>query len=231
MPNLFGKKVSPVVMIAGAAVLCLGVVKMTEPDTTPAKKTKAKAKAGSTTQKASQYVEEDYTARFVTTTEPVRNTFRPLVTRQIAGGASTVTPGLISTIFTGGEGNWMYTGMVTVDGVPQALLENRTTGDADFVSRGQRWKNATIGTITSESLTLLGEGGLSFTVKMGDAGEPLGSGSVGASVGPVTVPGLAGTIGSGDVTLSPQPAQPNNDDRQNRRDRRTRGQGNTEEEE
>jgi hypothetical protein len=96
--------------------------------------------------------------------------------------------------FAGGEQGWIYTGSAEIDGVLQALLENRTTGDSVFLRIGDTWKGISVEEITEESLILASpETGIEKTLKLPSEDAPV-SGPGGFT--PATVnPQLRGNIG------------------------------------
>ncbi len=218
MPKIFGRTMSPIMIVGMGAAATYLVFAALFPAEEPTKATVARKKT-TTSSKARAFKPEDYSLRFATYVAPVKNTFKPLVVRQDTTKMTTSLPGSLPLPFTGG-GDWVYSGRVIVNGVPQGLLENRTTGDSEFVFRGQRWKFSTILEIGSESIALQGPQGATFTLIAG-ASEPERSESVTAptAVGPVTVgPGPTGQIGVG-----VQPVQGNDqNDRLWRRPRRNR---------
>jgi hypothetical protein len=231
MPKLFGKQVSPIMLVAVVGVVAYGVVLVAFPEEQASSSAVSRlASRNQTTARAnnSAYTEEDYKVRFVSASEPVRNAFRPLVIRQQGGMSGNLVPGGIPADFAGGDGNWVVTGVVEFGGTRQALLENRSSGDGDFVERGQRWKNSTIVEITATSMTLLGPGGRRHTLLLGEITEPSASVNVSASVGPVTVsPGMIGQpAGVQGVNVQPTTVAPGTPTGQDRRQPdRSRGRG------
>lgn len=162
-------------------------------------------RSASQTKKVDLYTKDDYTVRYAAMNEPIRNSYVPLIVREKPGSS---TPGGLPASFAAGDGNWVYSGMATVNGRAQGLLENRQSGDSDFVVSGQRWKTATIMSITAEHLTLSGPGGAVFTLPAGGPVEQSDATDVTTSqrVEPVIVPpGVTATPGG---PAGPIPAQP-----------------------
>lgn len=182
---------------------------LTEPETTKGSslkatpRKKAAVKPGAT---SVVFTEEDSKATFNRVSEPPRDAFRPIVARRGGiGGGDGLANGLPSD-FTGGEGNWVYTGSAEIDGVTSALLENRTSGEGVFLKRGERWKSASVISVGSRSIVMRGPSGTrTFTMVEEEAVDSRiasnnGAGGTFASSGsngfaPVN-PGLRGPIGS-----------------------------------
>lgn len=203
MPKAFGKEVSVVWFVAAGAAATFMLYNALSPKP-PAvgtgvarKKTTVSAK-----KKTDIFNDNDYKIKFATVSEPIRDSFKPLVMREDTPPAN---KGGIPSAFAAGDGNWVYSGMATVDGVSQALLENQTTGDSQFVVRGQKWKSTTIGTFNADDITLHGPGGMITTLAAGGPTEPSPADSVSAPqpVAPVPVPGMSGPIGPGGNTMQP----------------------------
>jgi hypothetical protein len=223
MPKIFGRTVSPITIVGlGAAAAYLGFTALfpEEPPVRPAVKKKSTVNVSS---RALAYKPEDYSLKFASYTEPPKNAFRPLVVRQDAMKAS-VNPGALPVGFSGG-GDWVYSGRVVVNGVPQGLLEDRASGDSEFVLKGQRWKQSTVLDITADSISLSGPEGARVTLIAG-ASEPAPDENVTApgAVAPVTVgPGLTGQIGNIGVQPLPEATQNDRPRRRARRNRDTQG--------
>ncbi|MEZ0325115.1 MAG: hypothetical protein ACAH95_04355 [Fimbriimonas sp.] len=218
MPKIFGRTVSPVmiVLMAGAATyLVFGALFPAEEPVKP----KVTKKTSKVSTKVQAYTDDDFKLKFATYAEPVKNTFKPLVVRQDSTRSS--SPGSLPLPFVG-KGDWVYSGRVVVNGVPQGLLEDRESGDSEFVFRGQRWKYSTILEIGADSIELQGPEGATITLIAG-ASEPAPTESVTApgAAAPVTVgPGLMGNIG---VQPLPEATQNERPRRRNRRNRDTQG--------
>ncbi len=221
MPKIFGRTVSPLMIVGMAAVATYLVFAAAFPNEAAPKATVRKKTTPKTSAKVSAYRPEDYTLKFASYAEPVKNTFKPLVVRQESIKVRSM-PGSLPVSFSGG-GDWVYSGRVIVNGVPQGLLEERNTGDSEFVLRGQRWKQATILEIGSESMQLQGPAGATITLIAG-ASEPEPAESVTApgAIAPITVgPGMSGQIGNNMGIQALPEAAPN--DRPRRRGRRNQG--------
>lgn len=192
------KKTSPVFWIALIAIAAAAYI-MTEPQA-PAKKTTA----GRTTSKkkvtASLYTDEDFKAKFSPVNNPVKNAFMPLVAKGATGQSG--TPNGLPSDLTGGETGWTYTGTASVDGRIQAVVENLSTGQGDFLTFGQKWKTSRVVAVTETSLTLEGTNGQTVTVKMQEKLSNIATLAPGfAPVNVTATPALQGQIGS--VTIRP----------------------------
>ncbi|HWD37543.1 MAG TPA: hypothetical protein VG944_01730 [Fimbriimonas sp.] len=160
---------------------------------------------------ADAYLKEDYDAHFADLAVEPKNAFLPLVSKLTVGGA--VNPFAISDKLTGG-GDWMYTGMVQVNGKPQALLEEQKTAESVFLNLGEHWKKARVKRITNSDLELVGDDGTTAIVKMGDstapAKSPEPSGLAPVGINPPAP--LQGNINPNQLDMTPlpgvQPIQP-----------------------
>jgi hypothetical protein len=191
----------PVLWLAifGCLAVCYMVLNPGDPP--PARKVKKTITASSSSDRLATYTPEDYKAKFPPLNTTVRNAFKPIVARVNKLDAPVGPTGIPSEL-TGGEANWTYTGSVEVDGVVQALLENPTTGEGEFVKVGDTWKKARVMQITGTVIVLQGPAGIAKTVKL--QGTELTAPPVAAGIGvaPARVPApLQGQIG----TLSVQP--------------------------
>jgi hypothetical protein len=196
------KKTSPIFWVAllglGAAAFVL-----TTPDDAP----KGTTKPRTTNKKAppsSLFTAEDLKAKFARVNKPAQNAFMPVVRKASADGDGGA-PNSLPAELTGGESGWAYTGTAAVDGKIQAVVENQSTGQGDFLSVGQKWKNARVVAVTESTLVLEGPSGQEVTVMMQ---EKLSSSSmVAGGFAPVNVSqGLQGPIGSVAVRPETPPA-------------------------
>jgi hypothetical protein len=149
------------------------------------------------------YLPEDFKAKFASLNTPVKNTFKPLVVKTVAArtGPSAVLNNLPPE-FAGGEQNWIYTGSAEIDGVLQALLENKTTGDNVFLRVGDTWKGISVEEITDDTLVLSSpDTGTTRTLRLPTEDLPV-AGPGGFSPASVN-PGLRGNIGP--MSIQPDP--------------------------
>ena len=166
------KKTSPVFWLAviAAVVAIFVLASPQEPPKSPAASRKATSKKAT----ATLYTDADYKAKFEPVNNPAKNAFMPLVFK--SSGGDTTAPNSLPAQFTGGDGGWAYTGTAEVNGRIQAVVENQGTGQGDFLSIGQKWKQSKVVGVTESSLTL--EGGFKpLAVNNGLQGQ----------IGPVTL--------------------------------------------
>lgn len=150
----------PIFWVGSAGVLIAAFV-LTEPEATAPKST---TKKSSTSKKSAKKVDDEFTkedekAEFKRVNEAPKNSFVPVVARHSGIGSADGMANSIPTEMTGGQDNWVYTGTAESDGVRVALVENRTTGDATFLKRGERWKSAVVVSVTEYSVILRGPSG------------------------------------------------------------------------
>lgn len=145
----------------GVVGLGIAAFVLTEPEETRSTgATKKVTKKKSVTKKSETvFTEEDAKAEFKPVNDQARNAFVPIVARHTGIGSGDGLANAIPTEMTGGEANWVYTGTAETDGVRVALIENRTSGDAVFLKRGERWKSAYVISISEYSVILRGPSG------------------------------------------------------------------------
>lgn len=106
------------------------------------------------------YVEEDYNASFEPVNIELKNSFQPIVARKGTGlGSGDGMANAIPAEFAAGDSGWFFTGNAEIDGVPTALLENRSTGEGVFLKAGERWKSAMVAQILPDSVVMKGPSG------------------------------------------------------------------------
>lgn len=127
----------------------------------------ANAQSTSSRKKEDPYnTPEDRDAKFEVIEASLKNSFVPLVTKRDANGP--VARNGIPPAFADGEGTWTYTGNMTVNGTPNALLENSATGEGVFLRPGQRWKQLKLVTVREDSIEIEGPAGATKTVYFND---------------------------------------------------------------
>jgi hypothetical protein len=154
------------------------------------------------------YRPEDYTASFTGLVGVSKNSFKPLVARKSnALSAVLLANGGIPPEFAGGDANWVCTGTAEVDGVRQALLENKSTNEGVFLKQGEHWKNAVVSQVFEDAVVLVGPGGEAKTIHIQQEVTPDQSEVTGNM--PVQ-PSLSGVIGgvSPPGQVSPMTALP-----------------------
>ena len=70
----------------------------------------------------------------------------------------------VPSLLADGEADWAYTGMVEIDGVRLALLENATTHQGGYVRVGESWKKSRIVSVTMACLVVEGPDGKQTSV-------------------------------------------------------------------
>lgn len=211
-------KISRPVLYGGIGVIGLAAWFLTGEDA-PAKNTVAKPKPTvSKKLKGVVFLKEDYENRYARLNDPVRNAFKPIVARQFGANVELLAPNAIPADFAGGDPNWVYTGMATVDGVAMGLVENGSTLDGEFIKINQKWKRARVLKITPESLTLESERGVVRTMRLKNQDDffeqPENSGGlipINPLQGPIGGEGVAvrpESLGQGNVVSPPSTARP-----------------------
>jgi len=125
-------------------------------------------KSAKASSKGALFDENDFKAKFPRLTDGIRDAFMPVVARTKGRGIKTddgiAEPVVIPPVLTMGESGWYYTGMAEVNSVPTAIVENTTTGDGEFLKQGQRWKQAVVTRIGSDSISFSGPYGSNYMV-------------------------------------------------------------------
>jgi len=184
--------------LIAVGVIAYGAVVMTEDNArkgAPKRRNQSTASAPLPT----GFTEEDLKVSFSPINESVKDAFRPIVVRKNSGSDTGLSPDAIPSVLTGGDPNWVYTGMAEVDSIPMGLLENKATGEGVFVKHSENWKSAEVAAISPVSLTLVGTNGRTYTMRLLDP-EIKSSGGGSAPV----QPNLRGPIG-GALTVTPTP--------------------------
>lgn len=153
----------PVIYLALAAV-CIAAYVLATPTAPPKKRSLPKPRVRVDVVDA-QFTPEDRTASFTDGVPVARNAFKPLVVRKNTTLVSALAAaGGVPTDFTGGDGSWVCTGVAEVDGVRQALLENRSSGEGVFLRQGDRWKKTVVSQVLEDAVVLVGPGGQPRTI-------------------------------------------------------------------
>ncbi len=154
-------------LIVGVGLVVIVLVAFPSGSSTPTRAgTRNSALSGAPkSTKESLYTKEDIDAKFESIPATIKNGFVPLVTK---GDGAVVSKNEIPLGFTGGEGTWTYTGNMVVDGTPNALLENSSTGDGVFLRPGQNWKNLRLIAVKEDSIEVEGPNGARKTVYFDD---------------------------------------------------------------
>lgn len=209
------KKSNPL-LLGGIAAAALVVYMMVGSGDDGPTKTTTKIKKKTTSKAAGLFTEADEKAKFPAVTFAASDVFAPGVKKPVVATAAVApppnaNPSNIPSSITGGDGNWYFTGRPEVNGRPQALLENTTTGESVYVNSGQSWKRGRVATIDVSSVTLVGNDGttvrvplLEFGAVPGASPAPVAVASAGGANQPLNVPsGLIGATGPGGLGLRP----------------------------
>ena len=203
----------PKVMIAGG--ILVAIVVLMPNDSAPVKKAgkgfQFAGAGGSSKKKTDLFEPEDYKAQFGDLDGEMKNSFRPLVAKN--GGVNSLNSASVNTIptsFTGGEQNWIYTGNMTVNTVPNALLENTVSGEGVFLKPGEKWKTMQLRQVMNDSIVLEGEDGYMKTIFFAPQTlEPVSPAKVATNLPPANAgmttqpgqaPGMMGIPGFGNAT-------------------------------
>lgn len=152
---------------------------------------------------------EDHKVKFESIGASIKNGFVPLVTK---GDGKLRSKEGIPTSWANGEGSWTYTGNMTVDGVPNALLENGTSGDGVFLRPGQRWKNLRLIAVKEDSIVIEGPNNERKTIRFDDKGTSVAL--VPSAMQPLPPASIQGNLPQG---VNPQINQPGVNPRRQRR--------------
>lgn len=149
----------PKLVIGGVAIGAIAFLMTGSPETPRKKAESSKPRAASRAKAEDEFTKADYEAKFAPTKLAVRDVFSPLVLASSGGRGGSIAPNAIPFDFTGSKEAWVYTGTAVINGVPNALVENTSTGEGEFIKVGQTWKLATVRRITPTSLTLTNSSG------------------------------------------------------------------------
>lgn len=149
----------PKLLIGGVAIGAVAFLMTGSPETPRKKADSSKPRASARAKAEDEFTKADYEAKFAPTKLAVRDVFNPLVLASSSGRGGSLAPNAIPFDFTGSKEAWVYTGTAVINGVPNALVENTSTGEGEFIKVGQTWKLATVRRITPTSLTLTNAGG------------------------------------------------------------------------
>lgn len=114
------------------------------------------------------FTKEDLDARFNSVNDAPKDAFQPIVAKSTSGSERTAASDQVPSILTGGDPNWVFTGMAEIDGVATGLLENRSTGEGVFLRPMEGWRRATVQSISASTLVLRGESGKDYFLKIPD---------------------------------------------------------------
>lgn len=202
----------PVAYTALGAIIFAAFV-MTGEEPKKSSSTKPKIKKASTTKAQNAFQPEDYKkGAFQPIVIVAPNKFTPLVQKTKTSMDYALAPDSVPAELAGGDPNWIYTGTAELDGKPTALVENRVTGESEFVNQGQRWKRATVSQILPQGLILAGPSGKKVKLTLGNGDSTILPGSSRYANGfqPVNPGGLRGPIGGNGISVRPDRASRGN---------------------
>jgi len=207
------KDSSRLVWYAVGGLALFGILWMATAPNAPAKTVKKMASrplASSTVD--DQFTAEDYKTRFpalaILKTEP-KDSFKPLVYRKdVVGKNGTSTLNAIPADFAEGDSNWLYTGTAVTDGVPEALFENKSTGEGVFVQHGAHWKKAVVEQITPTTVLISGPSGTKLLQLVNEEPTEDKSATTTATPGAVSITAGATPADAGTTPVSPTVTAP-----------------------
>ncbi len=181
---------------------------LTEPDNgATSKAAKPKSAASKGKDNGVMFTDQDYKARYAALDASMPNVFKPIVARSTGPSSELLSPNSIPADFAGGDPNWIYTGMATVDGLAMGLVENGASGDGEFLTISQHWKKARVLKITAEALVMESDRGVIRTMTLKNYDDVLPPIPTEGIVEPVNP--LQGPIGDGNgVAVRPTTARP-----------------------
>lgn len=165
----------PMLYLLVGAVVIAAALKATEaePLAKPAPPRKRTVKAG---EAGWDFPAQDPRQRFPKPARLTRNPFKPLVAseRLATVNEPKIKEDLVQvpSNLADGEGGWAYTGMVEVDGVRMALLQNSGTNLSGYVREGETWKKSRIVGISSPCVVFADEKGVNTTVFRYNPNDP-----------------------------------------------------------
>lgn len=190
--------------VLGAIVVAAFVMTGEEPKKSAS--TRVKPKKSATVKTRTDFLPEDYDKKAF---QPIvivsPNKFAPLVQKTKTSMDYALAPDSVPAELAGGDPNWVYTGTAEVDGKPTALIDNRVTGESEFVNQGQKWKRATVAQILPQGLLLAGPSGkkVKLTLSNGDSTILPGASRYANGFQPVNPGTLRGPIGGNGISVRP----------------------------
>ena len=113
--------------------------------------------------KETVFTVDDQKASYARLNEPVRNSFKPLVIKQMGSGGQLLA-NQVPPFYAGGSASWFYTGTAILNEVPMALVEDTSNGQGEYLQVAQTAKQARVVKITPSSLVLAGPDGETVTL-------------------------------------------------------------------
>ena len=157
-------KMSKPVLYLLLATVAIAIYLVATPSSPSSKKSSTALAKPQVSVSSSQYTDEDRKANFPKAILASRDAFQPIVVRKSSINAILAAAGNIPADFADGDPNWSCTGTDEVNGVQQALVENKNTGDGDFLQQGDHWKSCVVSQVLDDGVVLVGPGGEAKTV-------------------------------------------------------------------
>ncbi|MBL8047258.1 MAG: hypothetical protein JNJ45_01120 [Chthonomonas sp.] len=184
------------ILVAGALI---GITYMaTSEEAVPERQTRKRPTASSQTKVyADGITQADIDAKFEPLNQTPKDAFQPLVKRESRRSDfnQTVAPDVIPAGFAAGESGWTFTGIVDTNGKTEALLENKGSGASVFLGEGEKWKDLTVESIGSATLSISGPDGNMRVLRLNDGDSVLPNVSIARGNEPMN-PTLSGPIGN-----------------------------------
>jgi hypothetical protein len=217
LPKLFGRQIHPMLMGAIGLIGAYAFYTVLFPGDAPATTArKAKVVAKKTVGEA-DYLLSDYTYKVDPLPDGVtpKDAFKPLVVKSTGGGPNGIS-----------IDNFTYSGMATINGEADGLLENSQTGQGDFVKQGDKWHDTwLVVSLSADQIQLKNDGGDITTLQAGAASAKAAASSAAGPAVNNTPVNIVGAIGGPDLTVQPDPTQMGRQGGGGRRGRRNRGGG------
>lgn len=128
--------------------------------------------------------------KFSTVNLSQKNAFKPLIVRRQGGVSGQIMgdPSALPPALAGGETGWYFTGITELDGSKSVLIENRSTGEGDYLQTGQAWKALRVVRIGEQGVVVEGPNGEFVTLRLND-GSTMMEGTIEGELGPAQVDG------------------------------------------
>jgi hypothetical protein len=148
--------ISRPVSIGLAAAVAFGLYYYFQDDTPPvaAAKPKVAKKEVKRDDTPPDFVPEDFVKRFDRAKPADRNIFKvpPGIGKKLVVNQNTLDH--VPSELADGDGNWIFTGVASMDGAKMALLENSNTHQGAYVKEGELWKASRIQRISGDGVAL-----------------------------------------------------------------------------
>jgi len=128
-------KVSRPTIYILVAAIAISAWFLTSEETARRGKAARRSTSSATSNLPEGFTKDDLTANFEPLKDDVRDAFKPVVERKRGGSEVALAPNAVPSILTGGDPNWIYTGTAEIDGIPTGLIENKDSGEAEFLKQ------------------------------------------------------------------------------------------------